>query len=152
MWSKSKTDTCGMRWWNWILIIVGPPIAALLLWLWLRRRTAEEAPSAVRIEISSRARRTAKEMPAAGPTPPTPDDLSRIEGIGPRISKLFQAVGITTFAQLATTEMNRLKETLREAGIRANPDTWPEQAILAAAGDWDALEALQAELTGGRRV
>jgi predicted flap endonuclease-1-like 5' DNA nuclease len=152
MGDKSKTDTCGMRWWNWILIMIGPPIMALLLWLWMRRRTVEEAPSAIRIEISSRSHRAAKGMPAAEPEPPAPDDLSRIEGIGPKISSLFQAVGITTFAQLATTEMNQLKEILREAGIGANPSTWPEQAVMAAAGDWDALVALQAELKGGRRV
>ena len=32
-----------------------------------------------------------------------------------------------------------------------DPSTWPEQASLAAAGEWDALQALQDELKGGRR-
>ena len=31
----------------------------------------------------------------------------------------------------------------------AKPDHWPEQAALAASGDWEAFEALQAELKGG---
>ena len=30
-------------------------------------------------------------------------------------------------------------------------DTWPEQAKLAAAGDWDGLKKLQDELKGGKR-
>jgi hypothetical protein len=34
----------------------------------------------------------------------------------------------------------------------AHPATWPEQAALAATGEWEALEALQAKLKGGRRV
>jgi hypothetical protein len=33
----------------------------------------------------------------------------------------------------------------------ATPDTWPEQAGLAAAGRWEELEALQDSLKGGRK-
>jgi predicted flap endonuclease-1-like 5' DNA nuclease len=87
------------------------------------------------------------------PAPPLPDDLKRIEGIGPKISRLLQATGITTFAQLAATDVNQLRRILRGAGITiADPGTWPEQASLAAADRWDELEALQDELKGGRRV
>jgi hypothetical protein len=32
-----------------------------------------------------------------------------------------------------------------------DPSTWPEQGSLASAGEWDALQALQDELKGGRR-
>jgi predicted flap endonuclease-1-like 5' DNA nuclease len=84
---------------------------------------------------------------------PAPDDLQRIEGIGPKISGLLQAAGITTFAQLAAGDVGRLERIVREAGITiADPTTWPEQARLAAAGRWDELEVLQEELKGGRRV
>jgi hypothetical protein len=30
--------------------------------------------------------------------------------------------------------------------------TWPQQALLAAKGDWDGLEKLQDDLSGGRKV
>ena len=33
---------------------------------------------------------------------------------------------------------------------RGEPETWPEQAKLAAAGKWDELAVLQERLTGGR--
>jgi NADH-quinone oxidoreductase subunit I len=81
-----------------------------------------------------------------------PDDLKRIEGIGPKISGLFQDAGIKTFAQLAATEVERLKEILEEAKLLhlADPTTWPRQAKLAAAGKWDALEKWQAKLGGGK--
>jgi predicted flap endonuclease-1-like 5' DNA nuclease len=82
-----------------------------------------------------------------------PDNLKRIEGIGPKIESVLQAAGIASFAQLADTSPGRLEEILAGAGIRlANPTTWPEQAALAAAGDWQGLELLQGGLRGGRRV
>lgn len=81
-----------------------------------------------------------------------PDDLKKIEGIGPKIEGILHDAGITTFAALADTSVAQLEKIVREdAGIRvAFPDTWPEQAQLAAAGSWAALEALQDELKGGR--
>ena len=83
-----------------------------------------------------------------------PDDLKKIEGIGPKISGILQEAGISTFTQLANTAVADLERIVREeGGIRlAKPDTWPEQAALAAAHDWDGLEKLQDELTGGRRT
>jgi len=81
-----------------------------------------------------------------------PDDLTTIEGIGPKISATMQAVGVTTFSQMAGTSVERLEEILKDAGIRlGNPSTWPEQANLAAEGQWNALKTLQDELKGGRR-
>ena len=82
-----------------------------------------------------------------------PDDLRRIEGIGPKISSILQATGITTFAKLADVDVEALDKILDEAGIRiANPSTWPEQAKLAAAEAWEELEKLQDSLKGGRRA
>lgn len=83
-----------------------------------------------------------------------PDDLKLIEGIGPKISGLLNAAGITTFAQLAATDVARLRQILADANLTrlADPGTWPEQARLAAAGDWDGLKALTDSLRGGRRA
>lgn len=86
--------------------------------------------------------------------PGQPDDLKVIEGIGPKIAVLLNSAGITTFVQLAETEVSRLDQLLVEANLRrlADPGTWPEQAKLAAAGDWEAFKALTDQLKGGRRV
>jgi endonuclease III len=82
----------------------------------------------------------------------TPDDLTKIEGIGPKISATMQTARVTTFAQMADTSVERLAEILQVAQIRlGNPSTWPEQAKLAAEGQWEALKTLQDELDGGRR-
>ncbi len=84
---------------------------------------------------------------------PAQDELEIIEGIGPAIARLLRNAGLVTFRQLAATPPERLDEILTNAHLRrlADPGTWPEQAALAAAGDWDGLKQLQDTLKGGRR-
>jgi len=80
------------------------------------------------------------------------DDLKKIEGIGPKIAEIFNAAGISTFADLAGTSVEKLSEILADAGssyASKNPGTWPEQAKLAAEGNWDVLKDLQEKLKGG---
>lgn len=85
--------------------------------------------------------------------PLDPDPLKRIEGIGPKVAGLLEQAGILTFAQLAKTDVERLRAILDDAGLRfMKPDSWPQQAALAADEDWDGLAKLQDELKGGRRA
>jgi predicted flap endonuclease-1-like 5' DNA nuclease len=98
--------------------------------------------------------RTSAPAPSEFKPPPhvVPDDLKLIEGIGPKIASLLHAVGIVTFAQLAETPVSALEEMLDKANLRlGDPTTWPEQARLAAKGDFEGLKALQDSLRGGRR-
>lgn len=84
-----------------------------------------------------------------------PDDLKKIEGIGPKISEILNNAGIYTFSNLSQTPVDRLKSILADAGNRYklhNPQTWPQQAALAAADAWEELKALQDQLDGGRDV
>ena len=92
--------------------------------------------------------------PAPAPTAPSgkPDDLRKIEGIGPKISELLAAGGIPTFQALADANIDTVKAILEAAGPRykiANPTTWAQQAGLAAAGKWYELESLQDRIKGG---
>ena len=87
--------------------------------------------------------------------PPEPEKLGEIEGVGPGATRVLRAAGIVTYAQLAARTPDELRAILAAAGRGyrlADPTTWPEQAALAAAGDWQALEALQDTLKGGKRV
>ena len=80
------------------------------------------------------------------------DDLTIVEGIGPKIAVVLNTNGITTFAQLAKADPAAMQDMLKKSGGRFNmakPDTWPQQAELAAAGNMDALKKLQDELHGG---
>lgn len=77
------------------------------------------------------------------------DDLKKIEGIGPKIAETLIAAGIVTYADLAKAKPASISEII--ADVRGNhvPDTWPQQAKLAADGKWDELKELQDNLDGG---
>ena len=80
------------------------------------------------------------------------DDLTKLEGIGPKVEKVLNEAGIMSFADLAHAEAAKVQEKLDAAGMQyMNPEGWIEQAKLAAAGDNEGLAKLQDELKGGRR-
>lgn len=82
------------------------------------------------------------------------DDLTKIEGVGPKIALVLSSNGITTYAQLAKADPAAVQEMLKKSSGRFNmakPQTWPQQAELAANGNWDALKKLQDELHGGTK-
>ena len=81
------------------------------------------------------------------------DDLTKIEGIGPKVSKTLIAAGISTFEALSNTTVEDIQKTLTDAGLKMmDATTWPQQAKLAAQGDWDGLKKLQDDLSGGRKA
>lgn len=83
----------------------------------------------------------------------TKDDLTVIEGIGPKIATLLQDAGIQNFLQLSVTTPQKITEILNNAGPSYrihDPGTWPQQAALAANKMWDQLKILQDELNKGR--
>lgn len=80
------------------------------------------------------------------------DDLTKIEGIGPKIQGLLNADGIWSFNQLANAPKTRLQKILDDAGPAYTihkPRTWSAQAKLADEGNWDDLEHWQNQLKGG---
>lgn len=82
------------------------------------------------------------------------DDLSIIEGVGPKIAELLVKGGIVTFADLAAAKPAAIQTILDAAGKRYqmhDPATWPKQAALARDGKTAELQKLQAELKGGRK-
>ncbi len=82
------------------------------------------------------------------------DDLTVVEGIGPKIQELLYQYGIQTYRQLAETDVARLKEILSAAGPQLamhDPGTWPSQANLAANDQWEALKSIQGFLKGGKK-
>jgi large subunit ribosomal protein L21 len=81
------------------------------------------------------------------------DDLTLIEGIGPKVAKVLGEAGILTFAQLAESNADDIQNILNEAGLKMMDATsWPAQAKLAAENDMDGLKKMQDKLSGGRKV
>jgi predicted flap endonuclease-1-like 5' DNA nuclease len=149
---------------NIVLLIIGLVVGLLIGWYYWGRRISEHEAQVRRLQASvSEKERSAKGLQASLKEREAeigqlrarlePDDLTPIEGIGSKIENLLRIAGIYTYAQLATTDVDRLRQILAEADLAAlaDPTTWPEQAKLAADGKWEALEALKEELKGGRR-
>ncbi len=89
---------------------------------------------------------------ASSETTSKADDLTKIEGIGPKIAELLNADGIKTWKQLADSKVETLKGILEKAGSRYtmhNPTTWAQQAQLCVDEKWDELKVLQDRLDGG---
>jgi len=83
------------------------------------------------------------------------DDLTIVEGIGPKAAEALVAAGIDTFAKLATTTADAVKAILDESTSKVqhlDPTTWGQQAQLVADGKMDELKKLQDELNGGKAV
>ena len=125
---------------SWVFVILGFFLLMVIVgWLVSRRRGEQvEAPPDVHVQ-------PLVEKPA--------DDLVRIEGIGPKVAKVLNAAGITTFESLAQSKAADLQKVLSAAGLQMmNPEGWIEQASLAAKGDWAGFDRLQDELKGGRKT
>ncbi len=151
----------------WVILIIVLVLLLILWWGLTRNKSSEETAVDAHADDAHADKPVDEEIhepePAAPQestretavpiTPPQPDDLKKIEGIGPKIESILNDAGITTFAQLADTDVDTLDQIVRkDAGITiAHPASWPEQAQLAAAGEWDALEKLQDALTAGRQ-
>jgi predicted flap endonuclease-1-like 5' DNA nuclease len=82
------------------------------------------------------------EAPAAAPG--EGDDLTRIKGLGPKISAALRALGVTRYAEIAAwtdADVARIDAQLGAFAGRATRDNWIEQANLLAGGDTAAYEA-----------
>ncbi|GAB3517255.1 hypothetical protein GCM10027442_36270 [Emticicia fontis] len=115
-------------------------------------KTAKPAEKLVAQEVTAEPVAEAKPKKASKKTTEG-DDLKVIEGIGPKIADLLINEGIVSFADLAATPAERVKEILDAAGssyAMHDPTTWAQQAELARDGKWDELKVLQDELNGGR--
>jgi predicted flap endonuclease-1-like 5' DNA nuclease len=81
------------------------------------------------------------------------NDLTLIEGIGPKIQDILNEAGIMTFSDLAASSYDSVKSLLIAAGPRFNvhdPKTWIKQASLAMNEKWDELRILQQTLKKGK--
>lgn len=71
------------------------------------------------------------------------DDLTRIKGLGPKISTALRALGVTRYAEIAAwseEDVARIDAQLGAFAGRATRDNWIEQAKLLSSGDTAAYE------------
>ena len=93
------------------------------------------------------------DAPEADAQPAVEDlDLTVVEGIGPKIAAALDAAGVNSIYKLAAVSQDELRGILLDAGLSADPTTWPKQAAMVVAGNMDELKAYQDKLQGGREV
>src|SRR5215211_809407 len=124
---------------GWLWYVILAVLLLIVVWWLFSRRKTESVDARTEKSVSRNGRASA-------------DDLTKLEGIGPKVAKVLNNAGITTFDDLARAEAADVKSVLNKAGLQMmNPEGWIEQASLAAKGDWEAVERLQNELKGGRK-
>lgn len=81
------------------------------------------------------------------------NDLTIIEGIGPKVAQLLYDKGVKSFKALIDMPVENIKTWLKENKLQfIDPTTWAEQAKLADEGKMVEFEALKKELKGGKRA
>lgn len=161
----------GDAWWQHILMLVVAAVLGYIIGYITSKGKAEKLEAELQaLEVDIDECQESKKALVATPSPsakavtyitpaPTPvvtiipDDLKIVEGIGPKIEQLLHKEGILTYAQLAETSSERIKEILSAAGPRYqmhNPGTWPAQSAYARDGKWEELKVWQDELNKGR--
>lgn len=82
------------------------------------------------------------------------DDLTTIEGLGPKSAQALQAAGITTFAQIASSSAEELEDIVKVKGgvriLEGQAKTWPKQAQFLVDGDEAGFKEYTDHLVGGR--
>lgn len=80
------------------------------------------------------------------------NDLTVVEGIGPKIQGLFHENGVDSWKKLAACSVATCQKVLDSGGEKFKlhtPTTWPKQAQLAYEGKWQELFDWQEKLDGG---
>lgn len=98
------------------------------------------------------AQAAAPPAPAAPAETSEPDDLTKLEGIGPKMAQALIDGGLDTYEKVAAASIDDFKAAIETAGMSFAPsaESWAEQAGFAARGDWDGLQQLQDTLVSGR--
>lgn len=153
---KDEAEASGAQLFFW-----GALTGLLLWWLYVRPKTAERrlqrlragqrpGPRAGSRPANARPPQHREQAPPPERTPKpaaaSEDDFTLLFGIGPARAARLREAGITSFEALALADAEQLRDILGGAEV----GTWPEQATLAARGDWDGLHSLQEQLRAER--
>jgi predicted flap endonuclease-1-like 5' DNA nuclease len=147
-----------------LIIFIVAVLAAIFLFLWMRRDRGKEPedrlPDALSEPLDGRsgapppaapitaegaatvAEAPAPSMPPAPEGPP--DDLSRMKGVGPKLIALLHELGVTHFSQIAAwtdEDVAAMDQRLGAFKGRITRDRWVEQARHLAEGDATGFEA-----------
>lgn len=114
-------------------LVTPPPGAGLMAGI------GEVIAAAATEEVAAASEPAPAAVPAAGEA----DDLARIKGVGPKLKAALNALGVTTYAQIAAWTEDDIKKIDAQLGTfagRATRDNWIEQCKFLADGDTAGYE------------
>ncbi len=115
-------------------------------------KKAETKPTAKKAATKSATEKKPAAKKAVPKKSSANDDLTKIEGVGPKAAEALTAAGLVTFADVSKSTPTKIKKILDESEGKfaaMDPGTWPKQAKLAATDKWDELKKWQDEMDGG---
>ena len=101
-------------------------LGVLLAILWLTREHLLPAPRVSKEPPPHFRSSPPPPPPAETPAPADPDDLTEIKGIGPVFASRLEAMGIVTFAGLASADVTATAESVDTS--ESNVNDWIAQA------------------------
>ena len=121
--------------WLWILVVAVPLLFFIRWLIWWFFCPSNKRTSAVEIDAPRF---------YSVPIHLHKDDFSILKGVGPKTSEAIYSAGIFTYKQLGLMDPAALDQLLMTHSLpTTNRAFWQEQAILAAAQDWEGLKAIQ---------
>ncbi len=135
MGQNSDHQQKGLPGWIWAVLIVVPAVILFRIVYWWLLIPSYKRMAAMEIDSPRRLKKVISS---------TPDDLTKLKGIGPKISQALQDAGVFSFAQLALLNADELQSVLDQANARMTDiSAIQAQARLAASEDWEGLKELQ---------
>ncbi len=115
-------------------------------------KTTETKVEAVETVVEEKVEKTEEKPASKTATDSSSDDLTRIEGIGPKMSAALVAQGIDSFKKLESSDVASLKTALSNEGMKFAPSvsTWSKQAEYLVKGDEEGFKEYTDYLVGGR--
>ena len=139
--SEAGPDS-SLSWLLWVVLILF--LLIVLIGWWVSNNKGNQ------VEGKEEAHSTPHDKPD---TEKPADDLTSLEGIGPKVSQILNQAGYMTFADLAKADSAEVDKVLDANRLQMMDSAgWIEQAKLAATGDLEGLARLQDELKGGRKA
>jgi len=135
--SEGGGPNASLSWLLWVVLVIF--VLIVLIGWWVSRNKGEQVKA-----------------PSEAPAPAaqkSADDLTVLEGVGPKVAKILTEAGYASFAALAKADPVEVDKVLDANKLQMLDSAgWIDQAKLAAAGDMEGLAKLQDELKGGRKA
>jgi hypothetical protein len=109
--------------WVWYLLVVLVVLGGIVWWIYQQSKKQLEQQS--QSQGKEQQKQEVSDTPASPGRKRAKDDLTVIEGIGPKVASVLKDAGITDFDSLSSADPAEVKSVLNEAGLQMmSPEGW----------------------------